>query len=184
MNKFSRVLIALALLTVILALGMQGTAWANTLSVVNQAPAVNIQGQGVLAGNRAQGTVHTGNPNVTLTAGVTSVVGSCSTVLLNETIPNATYVASRVESNEFTKSYPGKLISCLLKIRLVPANNKTLGADFMVCFPITPSTVATADYWNGTQWIASTLPSSNGLLCVIVPATAPNPLYAAMFSKQ
>jgi hypothetical protein len=183
MNKIPRVVVVLAFLLGIVALGMKGTVWANKLGDSNQAPAANGLDQGLSAGARPKGTVNTGNPNVPLTVGQTATVGSCATVKLISASPDFKYTASAVNKNEFAKDYPGNLMSCLIKIKAVPANNKTLGAELLVCFPVAPTQTGFAYYWDGTQWMKTTLAVKDGQSCIDVPTSAPNPLYVAMFDK-
>jgi hypothetical protein len=183
MNKVFRILVVLAFLLVILALGMKNTVWADKLGAVNQSPAANGFDQNLPAGSRPQGTVITGNPNVPLTPGQNATVGSCSTVLLKNGSADFKYTASATNKNEFNKSYPGNLTSCLIKVMVVPANNKTQGADLQVCFPLAPAQTGVVYYWDGTQWVKTTLAVKGNQACIDVPSSAPNPLYTAMFDK-
>jgi len=183
MNKIIRIMLVLAFLIVLVALGMRGTAWASKLGSENQSPAANRLDQGLSAAARPKGTVHTGNPNVTLTVGQTVTVGSCATVELKSAPPDIKYTASTESKNNLSKYYPGNLISCLIKIHAIPADNKSLGAELQVCFPILPPETGFTYYWDGTQWVKTTPVVKEGYSCINVPTSAPNPLYTAMFDK-
>lgn len=181
MNKIMRIVVVLTFLLVIIALGMQGTAWANNLGNSNPAQAANGFDQGFAARKRPGGTVTTGNPNVPLTVGQRVTVASCATVLLKNGSADLQYTASATNRNDFSKDYPGNLVSCVIMVRAVPANNKTTGGDLQVCFPIVPTQTGFAYYWDGTKWVKTILAVSNGHSCIDVPNTAPNPVFVAMF---
>ena len=203
MNKIMLGVVMLVFMFTIVVLGMRGTIWANKLGDVNQVPTANVSvnsGSNSLtygnqvpganglnpvlpAGVRPQGTVNTSNQNVPLTVGQTVTVGSSATVLLKSAPPDLKYIASVVDQNEFSKDYPGNLTSSLIRIDAVPANNKTLGAELQVCFPIAPAQAGFAYYWDGTQWVKTTLATKDSQSCTDIPASAPNPLYTAMFDK-
>jgi hypothetical protein len=183
MNTKTRLFVALAICAAIFIAGIGAPAWADRLNLGDQAPAASGPPSNLPAASRPRGTVVTGNPNVTLVAGQTTTVGSCATVILNNAPADFNYVASAVSKNEFTKSYPGTLNSCLIKVRVVPASNKTMGADVQACFPLAPTQTGFTYYWDGTQWVKTVLAVTNGMSCIDVPNTAPSPLYTAMFSQ-
>jgi len=75
----------------------------------------------------------------------------------------------------------GNLVSCGIKISAKFSGN--LGAEAQVCFPIPPGKVGFAYYWDGTQWVKTTLPVQDNQSCVTIPATAPNPVLTALFDQ-
>ena len=189
MNKFIRIAAVLAFLLAIVALGMQGTAWASKLGDNNPAPAANVPDQGLSVVSRPAGTVTTGNTNVPLIVGQNVAVGSCAMVLLNSGATNVQYTASAVDESAFSLAFPGngfpsRLESCLITITGTPVpSDKKLDATLQVCFPIAPTENGFAYYWDGTQWVKTTLAAKNLQSCIDIPTTVPDPLYTAMFNK-
>jgi hypothetical protein len=189
MNKLIRIAAVLVFLIVIVALGMQGTAWASKLGVNNPAPAANVPNQGLPLVSRPAGTVTTGNTNVPLIVGQNVAVGSCAMVLLETAAPNVQYTASAVDEGAFSVAYPGNgfpsgLGSCLIKIDGLPVpSDKKLDATMQVCFPIPPTKNGLAYYWDGTKWVKTVLAPKDLQSCIDVPTSAPDPLYIAMFNQ-
>jgi len=189
MKKLIRIAAVLAFLLAIVALGMQGTAWASKLGDNNPAPAASVPNQGLPVAARPAGTVNTGNTNVPLIVGQNVAVGSCAIVLLQTAAPNVQYTASAVDQSAFSVAFPGNgfpsgLGSCLIKIEGLPVpSDKSLDATMQVCFPIPPTKNGFAYYWDGTKWVKTTLAAKNLQSCIDVPSTVPDPLYLAMFNQ-
>jgi len=184
MNKIIRIVVVLTFLTVIVALGMKGTVWANKLGDGNQASAANGLYQGLSAGVRLNGTVPGGNTNVTLEAGLTATVGRCAEVELDEFAPtDIRYTASVSNNNNLSNDYPGDLDSCLIRIHAIPTDVKNLDADVEVCFPPNPpGQTGIVYYWDGTHWEETTTTvNEDGYSCGVVPEDAPSFTYTAMF---
>jgi len=184
MNKVIRIVVVLAFLIAIVALGTRGTAWAGKLDSGNQSPAASGYDQGSYVGARPNGTVVTGG-EVVLIEDVWVTVGSCADVLLESAPQDIIYTAWAEESNNFSSQYyPGNLKSCLIEIEADP-DYQPGGAEVTVCFPIPPNEKGYAYYWDriGGVWVKTTLVAKDNQSCVNIPANAWNPAFAAMFDK-
>ena len=182
MNKSIRILLAFVVFAAIVAIGINGSAWADKLNIASQAPAASGPSREGSAQPRQDGTVPATNYVIPVTGGSGPlVVGSCATVSIDSEPPNVAYTASVVPANTLAQVLPGKVVSCGIKIEAKPSSN--LGAEAQVCFPIPPSQADFAYYYDGTQWVKTTLGAQEGQSCVNVPKTAGNPAFAALFDK-
>jgi hypothetical protein len=180
MNKIIRIVVVLAFLIAIVALGMKGTAWAGKLGAGNQSPAASGYDQGSHVGSRQVGTVATTNLIIPITGGQETTVGSCATVLINSAPADVSYISlvfvyppdqngfltywdgtqwvrakSVLPFTDLAEVHPGTMMSCGIKIDATPIDN--LGAEVQVCFPIPPNQTGYAYYWDSTLVVTATL---------------------------
>jgi len=178
MNKTIRIFLAFAVFAAIVAIGLNGTAWASKLNVGVQAPAASAADQGLPAGARPAGTVPVIHPLIPITGGQLITVGSCATAFVTTAPAGIVYTVSVVPADALPQVLPGKLISCAIKIEAQPGPD--MGAVIQVCFPIPPTTSGIT-YYYGPQWFKTTMPVSDGQSCVMVPAVTGSPAYSGLF---
>jgi hypothetical protein len=181
MNRMIRILLVLAALAGMAALGLSGTAWADKLRPGGLVPSAGNAIAEVLAPPRQTGTSTTGPLTIPVTGGQASTLGSCATVTSTSAPAGVVYTASVVPESTLPKTLPGTLLSCGVKVEAKP--NADLGAPIAVCFPLGPDNTGVAYYWDGTQWVKTTTTNQNGQSCVDMPASTANPAYAALFDK-
>ncbi len=181
MNKIIRILVVVAFMLAVVVLGMKNTVWADRLAGSNPSAAAVGSNQASPLGSRPQGTVETGDQNVPVVPGQTVTVGSCASILIKSAPAGVAYTASVVDETQLSKEFPGNLVSCGVQIKASPGTN--LGAEAQVCFPIPPDKAGFAYYWDGTKWVKTTLEVKDNQSCVMVPSTAGNPAFAALFDK-
>ncbi|MCJ7585647.1 MAG: hypothetical protein MUO30_12880, partial [Anaerolineales bacterium] len=171
MNKIIRIVVVVAFLIAIVALGMKGTAWAGKLITVNQSPAASGYDRVSNVGSRPQGSVTTPNLIIPVTGGELATIGSCATVLINSAPADVSYISlvfvyppdqdgfltywdgtqwvkakSVLPFTDLANVLPGTMMSCGIKAEATPINN--LGAEVQVCFPIPPDQTGFAYYWD------------------------------------
>ena len=179
--KVLRFVFVLAFLVGFVAIGMNGTAWASKVGSSYQSPVANGNSQGLPVPARPQGTVNTTGPVVPLTDGQTITVGSSATVLVESGLAGVSYTGSVVADTDLPTGFKGNLLSSGIKIDA--SQGTTLGAPVTVSFPIPPGKTGFAYYWDGSQWVKTTLEVQDGQSSVVIPAGAPNPTFAALFDK-
>jgi len=180
MSKIIRVVAVLALLGAVVVLGMQGTAWASKLVSADPRSASGGAGQGPELASRPQGTVVTTPLSVPLTSGQAAIVGSCATVLVRSAPSGVSYTASVVPQADLPATLPGNLVSCAIKVQAV--TSATLGAETLVCWPLLPTQAGFAYYYDGSKWVKTASQTSSNQVCAnVVPSTAPNPAFVAVF---
>jgi len=181
MNKTIRVVLALAFLVAIVAVGMNGTAWADKLGAGNQAPAA--------AGNPAvgalvqppAGTVETtgGGGRAPSKEGTGPagpqpiVIGSIATVLGLEG-------GGDVTVELFEGDLPGDLPGYVEGTALVLTCDGDTFCGAEVCYKVGPDSTASAHYWDGAQWVEATTEVTDGLACMTIPAGIGQPVYTAL----
>jgi hypothetical protein len=210
MNKIIRIVVVVAFLIAIVALGMKGTAWASKLGAGNQSPAAS----GQQPRPRLAGTGGESPLIIPVTGGEVATIGSCATVLINSAPADVSYISlvfvyppdqtgyltywdgtqwvrakSVLPFTDLANVLPGMMMSCGIKAEATPINN--LGAEVQVCFPIPPDQTGFAYYWDSTLvvtatlegWVKTTLEAKDNLSCVNIPASAGNPAFAALFDR-
>ncbi len=203
MSKYLQILIVVAFFVILLVISISASAWTNRLTAGKALPTSSVVGSSQQTGNsfaalqllpssntssliqpttsRPQGTVITTNPVVTLSPGVTVTVGSCATVLVQSASAGKIYTAAVIPETNLGQVFPGQLLSCGIEIEA--SQGSTVGTQIQICFPIPPSSTGSTYYWNGTSWVKTLLAPNAGQSCVVVPTTAPNPLFVALFSQ-
>jgi hypothetical protein len=172
MSKMIRVLLVIFFLSGFVAVGMNGSAWADKLKT-GVAPQV-ASGQGnELA--RLEGTVITTPPDVETIKPGTFTVGSIATWTLNSVLEDNVYRAFIMTEQDLPDIRPRILWTSPIKLSV--AFGSTLGVEQRVCFPVPPGKNGAALYWDGKAWIKIEN-AQNGQACVTIPASAPNPTYA------
>jgi len=174
MNKMIRVPFVLFFLAGFVALGMNGTAWADKLKI--GASSQVVSGQGVALA-RLEGTVETTPIFIGTQQPGIFTVGSFATWILDQVAGNIVYTASVVNEQELPKNLPGPLLAS--PIKLTVEYGKTLGVVEKVCFPVPPGKNGVAQHWNGKAWV-KTENAKVGQACVTTPVAAPNPTYAVL----
>ena len=184
MNKMLRMLLVLGFLAGIVAVGMRGTAWADRLGAAGVAPAAGGLAQPVQP-ERPQGTTGPLTPptGIIPVTGDALILGSCVDIRVQSvpTPPPANvYTGFVVPEEVLPKELPGNLTSCAVKVEAKPGT--TLAADVKVCWALSPTTAGDPYYWDGSKWVKIELVVTDNQACVIVPASAGNPAYTALFS--
>lgn len=209
MNTKLRFLLAVALLAAIVISGNGTPAWAGKLNVGALAPAAAGPGVVLAVDARPQGTVNTTPPVlpvpvIPVTGGQATTVGSCQAVTVGSCADfvviappaNVDYTGSIVPDTGIPKQDPANLVSCAARVDAatsaalgavpqIPVTGTQLGAVTLVCWAVLPNQAVFGYYWSGTQWVKTSLVAqAQGLkTCVLVPADAPNPSFAALFDK-
>jgi hypothetical protein len=179
MSRMIRIVVVLVFLAGVVALGMQGNAWANRLSTT--APARSASGPQAAPAARPLGSVVTTTGLIPLTGGPVTV-GNCATVWVKVPPSGVSYLASVVPESELPLELPGKLVSCAIKVEAV--TNADLGSETLVCWPLLPEQSGFAYYFDGSDWLKTASQTSENQVCAnVVPGNAPNPAYAAVFNK-
>jgi len=181
MSRMIRIVVVLVFLAGVVALGMQGNAWADRLST--SAPARSASGPQAdpPAAGRPAGTVVTNTGLIPLTGGPVTV-GNCATVWVKFPPAGVSYMASVVPESELPLELPGKLVTCAIKVEAVTSTD--LGSETLVCWPLLPAESGFAYYFDGSDWLKTASQTSDSQVCAnVVPGTAPNPAYAAVFNK-
>ena len=182
MSRIIRVVVVLVFLAGVVALGMQGNAWADRLNA--NAPARSASGPQAdlpAALPRPVGSVVTTTGLIPLTGGPVTV-GNCATVWVKAPPAGVSYMASVVPESELPLELPGKLVTCAIKVEAV--TNTDLGSETLVCWPLLPAQSGFAYYYDGSDWLKTASQTSEDQVCAnVVPGTAPNPAYTAVFDK-
>ena len=181
MSRMIRIVVVLVFLAGVVALGMQGNAWADRLST--SVPALSASGPQAdpPAAFRPAGTVNTITGLIPITGGPVTV-GNCATVWVKFPPAGVSYFASVVPESELPLELPGKLVTCAIKIEAV--TNADLGSETLVCWPLLPAQSGFAYYYDGSDWQKTVSQTSEDQVCAnVVPGTAPNPAYSAVFDK-
>ena len=181
MNTKMRILLAASLFVALLVAAMGAPAWAEKLSVGTALLSPGGPRADPPAAVRPAGTVLTTAALIPITGGPVTV-GSCATVWVKFPPVGVNYTASVVPESELPLVLPGKLVTCAIKIEAFTSPN--LGSETLVCWPLLPAQSGFAYYFDGTKWVRTALQTSDGQVCAnVVPGTAPNPAFAAVFDK-
>jgi hypothetical protein len=181
MSRIIRVVVVLVFLAGVVALGMQGNAWADRLNP--SAPARSASGPQAAppVAVRPAGTVNIITGLIPITGGPVTV-GNCATVWVKAPPAGVSYNASVVPESELPLELPGKLVTCAIKVEAVTSTD--LGSETLVCWPLLPAQSGFAYYYDGSTWVKTTSQTSDNQVCAnVVPGTAPNPAYSAVFDK-
>lgn len=182
MGAKMRIVLSLVIFGVIVVAGIGAPAWADRLDLGVAGPAAGGEQVGPSTG-RPKGTVQTTGGVIPITGGTQITVGSCATVTILTPQVGVPYLASVVPADGLPTGLPGTLLSCGIKIEAKGKPSAVLGAAAQVCFPIPPTQDGFAYYWDGAQWVKTTLETAAGQSCVEIPASAPNPAYAGLFEQ-
>ncbi len=192
MGKTIRILAVIAGILLIVALAMQGTAWADRLGLkpstgaqeaaILGAPPADAPQQVQPAEARPQGTVITVPVVVEIVPGSMVIVGNCATAFTVTAPLGVTFTASVVDQPALPPNLPGNLLSCGIRVDAKPVS-ATLGTEIQLCFPIPPTKTALAYGHDTQQWVQTTEPVSSGQSCVKLPVDGPNPSFAALFQQ-
>ena len=174
MNKMIRVLLVLFFLVGFVAIGMNGTAWADKLNIGASPQVASEQGAAV---ERLEGTVDTTPPFFQTQQPGVFTIGSIATWTLDHVAGNIVYSASVTTEQGLPKNVPSPLLTS--PIKLMVEVGKTLGVVEKVCFPVPPGKNGVANYWNGKAWVKTDI-TKNNQACVTVPASALNPSYTVL----
>jgi hypothetical protein len=172
MNKFTRILFVMACLAAMIALGLQGTAWASKLSTGNPAPIAKGLKQEVLIPYRPDGTVVT--PGTPVTVPGTYTAGVYPTVVLppGVTLQLLTTLPPGISAPAGKTIVPGSLLEF---------GTASGTGNIPVAISVTLPTLATGQtvaFWNGSAWV--NLTPVNGI--VTIPAGTPAPVVLAIFA--
>ncbi len=192
MGKAIRILAVLAGILLIVALAMQGTAWADKLGIKAPAGAIDPSVAGLSAIGAPQavapaearplGTVITVPTGVDIVPGALAIVGNCATAFTATGPAGVSFTATVVDPTQLPATLPGTLLSCGVRIDAKPVN-PTVGAEIQLCFPVPPTKTALAFDHDLEQWTKTTLDVANGQSCVKIAVDNPNPSYAALFEQ-
>ncbi len=192
MGKAIRILAVLAGILLIVALAMQGTAWADKLGIKAPAgaidasvaglPAVGGPQQVAPAEARPLGTVITVPTVVDIVPGSLAIVGNCATAFTVSAPEGVSFTATVVDAAELPATLPGTLLSCGIRVDALPVS-PTLGSEMQLCFPVPPTKTALAYDHDLEQWVKTTQDVANGQSCVAIAVDNPNPTYAALFEQ-
>ena len=181
MTRIIRAVVVLVFLAAVVALGIQGNVWADKL--IANAPARSASGPhaDTEPAARPAGSVNTFTGLIPIT-GAPITVGNCATVWVKFPPAGVSYYASVVPESELPLELPGKLVSCAIKVEAV--TNTDLGSETLVCWPLLPLQSGFAYYYGDSDWLKTASQISEGQVCAnVVPSTAPNPAYAAVFDR-
>jgi hypothetical protein len=171
MNKMIRVLFVLFFLAIFVAIGMNGTAWADKLKGDNASPAEN--GVGV-ALPRPHGTVNSSPTCIKTNKPGKFLVGSVANWKIEKIPSGNSYSACVAKERDLPRKTPGHLLSSPIKLAMVSGN--TFDIVQQICFPVVPGSDGSALYWDGKTWI-KTEDAKDGQACVTAPLVSPNPTY-------
>lgn len=180
MNKGIRILIVFAGMAILVAVGLNGPAWADKLKASAQSPAANVPDQGLQAESRPQGTVITTPDCVeTLTPG-NFTIGSIAEWELDGVSGGNLYTACTVKDSELPAGLPAVLLTS--PIQLAVSSGTSLGVPQKICFPLPPGKNGSAYFWDGTAWV-KTEEAKDGKACVTPSAETHAPTFVVLFQE-
>ena len=200
MNTWIRIVVVLVSMTVVIAVGLKGPAWAEKLQTGEQVPTVGSPTQGSsdpdplqtgeqvppAAGSLAQVSPEAGRPLGTVITTPTCVqslvpgsfaVGSVADWVLDNVAGGQVYEACVAEASDLPAQTPAVLLTP--PIKLTELTGAAFGVTQRVCFPVPPGQNASAFYWDGHVWV-QTEDAKDGKACVTVAAEAPVPTFVAL----
>jgi hypothetical protein len=182
MKKFLRLIFVVVFMAVFVALGTNGTTWAGKLDTGNQQPASSVLNNDLSKKERPHGTVDKGpDCEETSREGEHHTVASIATWQLKGKTDGKKHKACEGHETDLPRrSHHGHLLTA--PVILTVDSGNTLNVDQLVCFPVPPTKVGSAYYWDNNNWV-KTEDAKNGQACVTVPANAPGPAYTALFDN-
>jgi hypothetical protein len=178
MNKTIRVVLAIVFLAGFVAIGMNGTAWADKLNTGNPSPMEDVSG---VALARPHGTVETTPTCIKTNKPGKFVIGSIATWVIQKVPDGGTYTACVAKEKDLPRRSSGHLLSSGIIIRMNTGNSFDIVQQ--ICYPVVPGKDGYAYYWDGSNWI-KTDDVENGVACVVVPLVSPNPTYVGMWTVK
>ncbi len=178
MSRLIRIVLVFACMAVIVAVGLNGAAWAD--KVQGDGQVAGAVGEAAVAKQRPAGTVPTTPQCIRTVLAGRFTVGSVAEWILENVAQGMLYEACVVKPYELPARLPG--VPLTYPLQLIVHGDPHMTVEHTVCFPVPPGRIAEAYYWDGETetWVKAAEEPKDGKACVKVPADAQAPSYVGL----